>query len=122
MATPESAFLKAVLLRHGARRDLRIWRNARVSAWVGTYVGRTPTGCTVLRGARKIEAGLCDGAADIIGIHQSGRMIALELKAPYGRRSPAQVTFIRVVSDMGALAGFCRTMDEVDAILGVPPT
>jgi len=55
------------------------------------------------------------GTSDIIGCakHLGGRMIAIELKSPRGRPSPAQVRFIENVNDSGGLGFIAYDLDEV---------
>lgn len=122
MASRETVFTKEVLKRHGARPDLRIWRNETAGAWVGKMKGRTPSGDVVLRkGARMIQAGLCKGSADLIGLTSDGRFIALELKVGRDRLRKDQAQFLKFIESFGGIAGSARTMEEVDQILGVPP-
>lgn len=116
MASPENNLIRAILAEHGARPDLRLWRNETAGAWVGSYVGRTTLGHTVLAHARQIQAGLCVGSSDLIGIHE-GRFVALEVKAGKDRLRPEQVTFLRVISELGGLSAEVRSVDDVTRVL-----
>jgi hypothetical protein len=48
-----------------------------------------------------------------------GRLIALELKAPKGKTSPAQDEFIRRINEAGGLALVVRSLDDVISALGL---
>lgn len=123
MASPETVFTKKVLKRHGARPDLRLFRNETAGAWVGKYLGKTKEGRVVIEKGRMIQAGLCEGSSDLIGfrvIDGVAVFVALELKVGKDRASKKQKAFLSVVERMGGIAGVCRTMDEVDDLLGEP--
>lgn len=53
-----------------------------------------------------------NGVADILGI-MKGKFICIEVKGPKGRLSPSQKTFLKEVSDLGAIAFVARSVDEV---------
>jgi hypothetical protein len=70
-------------------------------------------GTVTIADARMIQAGLCVGGADIIGIHPgSGRMIAIEVKSATGRATPEQVRFIETVRACGGISGVARSVED----------
>lgn len=120
-ASPETVLIRAILARHGARPDLRLWRNETAGAWVGKVAGRTKLGHLVLSGAKQILAGLCVGSADLIGIRAGGQLLAIECKTGSQDLEPAQRTFRDVVVALGGLHVLARSVEDVDAALGPPP-
>jgi Holliday junction resolvase len=52
------------------------------------------------------------GLPDICACYK-GRMIAIELKAPKGKTSPAQDEFIRRINEAGGNAFVARSLDDV---------
>lgn len=52
------------------------------------------------------------GVADILGILPSGRFLAIEVKAPKGRASPEQLTFITKINEAGGLAFLSRSVEQ----------
>ena len=117
MASPETIIVAEILAEFGALEDLRLWRNETAGAWVGKVVGRTQAGDLVLRGARMIQAGLCVGSADLIGLQSGGRFLGLEVKTPDGRSSQDQKRWIKVVSDLGGLAAIVTSPEDVAKLL-----
>lgn len=111
---------KMILARHGARPDLRLFRNETAGAWVGKKVGQSGRDVT-LRHARMIQAGLAPGSSDLIGIADDGRFIALEVKTGSGRPTKEQESFLALVASMGGIAGVVRSVGDVDTLLGPPP-
>ena len=53
-----------------------------------------------------------NGVADILGIMKN-KFICIEVKTAKGRLSPAQKTFLKEVSDLGAIAFVARSVDDV---------
>ena len=122
MSAPGVVLANRILARHGSRPDLRLWRNETAGAWVGKRIGGTTGGDTILRGARMIQAGLCRGSADLIGLTDTGRFIALEVKASGDRLSAEQITFLGVVNDLGGIGEVVESVADADLILGEPPS
>lgn len=118
---PETALTRAVLARHGARPDLRLFRNESGVFWAGSVKGRTRTGDLVLARASRVTAGLAVGSSDLIGFTNTGRFIAIELKTKGKYPTPQQKLFLALVSDWGGLAGVVRSVEDADALLGPPP-
>ena len=81
--------------------DVTMWRN---------HVGFDPSTNT--------RYGLCVGSADLVGIlAPSGRLLALEVKAPRGRTSEAQDVWMAHVRTMGGFA--CVVRSPMDALLAI---
>lgn len=119
MANPETILQNKILARHGARPNVRLWRNETAGAWVGKYLGRTPDGNVLIGSASHINAGLAVGSADIIGI-KDGRFVAIEVKMPGKNPTKQQKAFLDTVSAMGGIAGVARSIADSDRILGDP--
>jgi len=118
----EAVLIGKILLKHGARPDLRLWRNETAVAWVGKRKGVTENGDVVLfKGARRILAGLCVGSPDLIGCGLGGRFIALEVKTEGVVTTTEQTNFLRVVKELDGIAGIVRSVEDVTALLGEPP-
>ncbi len=110
MASPEKVLTHRILLRHGSRPDLRLWRNE-----TGTF--KAPDGSYV-------SCGLCKGSSDLIGIKivgSCGMFIAIEVKTAGTATTDLQTAFIEQIIGMGGIAGIVGSLEDVDVLLGVPP-
>lgn len=57
---------------------------------------------------------ILNGVSDILGIHSSGKMIAIEVKkSSSSKRSSGQVAFVSKINRMGGFACFASTIQEV---------
>ena len=109
----------------------RMFRNNVALAWSGNntvHIKQKTTvnlnhGDVVIRGARPIRAGLCEGSSDFIGFYPVkitpdivGKTVAIftacEVKTNTGRASDKQKTFINVVKQAGGIAFIARSDDE----------
>lgn len=133
MSKPGTVLGNEILGEFGAVSYMRVWRNPVATAWVGTLDGRRASdGAVVLKGARPIETGLCEGASDLIGIAPrrfavcphcgeklppDGRLLAVELKVGRDSLKANQRSFLRVVSSFGALAGVVGSVEEFRDLL-----
>lgn len=129
MSTPATVLTAKILARHGSRPDLRLWRNATSNAWVGKVRRVREDGCTVLHpGARMVEFGLCIGSADLVGLtgqgHRAGpgRFVALEVKAGKDTLDDQQRKWLELIDSMGGVAAVVSSVDDVDRVLGAPPS
>jgi hypothetical protein len=99
-----------------SRGPVRLWRNN--------------TGA--LRDARGqlIRFGLCEGSSDLIGYRsvevtadmvgqRLAVLVAIEVKAPNGRVTPAQTAFLEHLSGAGAMAGIARSVDDAHRIVAL---
>ena len=75
-----------------------------------------------------VSYGLCRGSSDLIGLRQLtigpehlGQTLAIfaaiEVKTKQGRPTAEQQQFLKVVRQLGALAGVARSLPEASAIL-----
>ena len=96
------------------RGPVRLWRNN-----VGALRDQ--------RG-RLVTYGLCKGSSDLIGLRQLlitpqhvGRCVAvftaIEVKTPAGRVSEEQQKFLRLVQQLGGLAGVVRSVTDAERLL-----
>jgi hypothetical protein len=53
------------------------------------------------------------GVSDILGILKDGRLLAIEVKAKYGKPSPEQILFIEKIKKNGGIAFIARSIQEV---------
>ena len=53
------------------------------------------------------------GVSDILGILKDGRLLAIEVKAKYGKPSPEQTLFIEKIKKNGGIAFIARSIQEV---------
>lgn len=119
-----------------SRAGARVFRNNVAMAWVGKSkrynapaIVTVGAGDVVIRNARPLHAGLCEGSSDLIGItpiivrpdhvgQKLGIFTALEVKAPGGPVTTEQVNFIEQISLAGGIAGIARSDDEALHLLG----
>lgn len=123
-----------ILLECG-RGDTRLFRNNVGQGWIGksTRFSRADTvtvqpGDVLIRQARALHAGLCEGSPDLIGWRgveitpdMVGQRVAvfagLEVKTDTGRPTPEQMRFIAAVRDAGGIAGIVRSPESAAALL-----
>lgn len=102
--------------------NARMFRNNVGVGWIGQQLVTRP-GTVLLKDARPLHAGLCEGSSDLIGYttievtpEMVGRQIAvftaLEVKTPTGRATPKQLNFIEQVRKSGGIAGIARSPEE----------
>lgn len=121
----ESPILRRILLACTAL-GWRVFRNNTGQAWTGnavTRITRTVTvtldpGCVVIKDARPIRFGLCEGSSDIIGWTPGGRFVAVEVKAPKGKLSEPQRRFLEAVRDAGGVGIEARSEEDVSDTTG----
>ncbi len=83
----------------------------------GCIVWRNNVGALKDATGRLIRYGLCEGSSDLIGIAPDGRMIAMEVKRPGKKPTPAQCMFIDAVRRKGGIAGVATSAAEALHIL-----
>lgn len=126
MAKQEKNIQSSILLTL-SEAGSTVWRNETAGAWVGRLVYRDGQIVT-LAGACMIQAGLCVGSSDILGItpvtitpDMVGRTVgvftAVEVKAAKGRVSLEQQRFIDAVKRAGGIAGVARSAGEAVQLL-----
>lgn len=123
-----------ILLECG-RGDTRLFRNNVGQGWIGkseriTHPGYVAmrAGDVVIRQARALHAGLCEGSPDLIGWRSVeitpdmvGQRVAvfagLEVKTDTGRPTTEQTRFIAAVRDAGGISGIVRSPEAAAALL-----
>ena len=105
-----------------------VWRVETAGAWVGKVIHKDNQTVT-LANARMIQAGLCKGGSDIIGIRPTvitqdmvgqtvGVFLADEVKTKTGRATKEQLRFIEAVNSAGGIAGVARSVDDALLLIG----
>ena len=102
-----------------AERDVLASVLVAVTALPGAFLHRTNTGVGVAQDGRHIRFGQV-GTADITGCVR-GRYVAIEVKRPGGRQSPAQRVWQAACERAGGLYVLARSADEALTALAVIP-
>lgn len=98
----ETPIMKAIELAIGSRRDARIWRNNRGTAF---------------RGTRAVEFGI-DGQADLSGVLKpSGRRLEIEVKRPGEGPNPDQIAFGKMIRESGGAWACVSSVEEAIAVV-----
>jgi hypothetical protein len=102
--TPEGAIQNAIL-EYLRLRHIFAWRNNSGAVQRRGRDGRVHT----------YGYGLV-GSSDILGVmpDDSGRLLAIEVKAPTGRLSPAQRDFIESLNSRNCVAFVARSVEDVE--------
>jgi len=113
----------------------RLFRNNVGQGWVGAarriakrMIVELLPGDIVLKKARPLHAGLCEGSSDLIGwtvVTVTPDMVgkpvavftAIEIKTNKGRATKGQNNFIARIREAGGIAGIARTPDEAEEII-----
>jgi hypothetical protein len=109
---------------------MRLFRNNVGMGWIGksTRISTAVTlrlepGDVVIRQARPLHAGLCEGSSDLIGFQpleikekHVGQVFAVfsavETKMNGGRTSAVQQNFIQMIQNAGGIGFVCRDEDS----------
>ena len=75
-------------------------------------------GSNAIRQGQMITMGLRPGVADLVVWLPGGRVAYIEVKAPGGKQSPAQVRFEARCKESGILYGVVRSVSETFALIG----
>ena len=111
----EQELIKQILTELSARGH-RGFRNNVGMGWAGDW-SNGGDGSVLIRAARPLHAGLCEGSSDIIGWARDGRFLALEVKCGRTATTTAQKAFIACVLQAGGVAGIVRSMDDALTLL-----
>ena len=102
----------------------RIFRSNVGEGWIGNAVFFSKPakvevypGDVIIRKAKRIHFGLCNGQGDYIGFSKDGRFISIELKTETGKIREGQIEFSDAVNKAGGIAGIIRTEEEGFALL-----
>lgn len=119
----EIAFGKRIALM-ASQLGHRIFRCNRGEGWIGKATFFTESakvevypGDVVIRKAKRIQFGLCNGNGDYIGFSSTGRFISLELKTETGKIRPEQEAFAEAVRRSGGIAGIVRDEESAFDVL-----
>lgn len=131
----EGGIMRGIMVALSRVPGIRVFRQNVGVGWCGQVqkIARATTvfvnaGDVVVRNARPLHAGLCEGSSDIVGWKSVtitpdmvGRRVALflagEVKNPNGGKlREAQRNFLRVVSEAGGLAAEVRSDAEAMAV------
>jgi hypothetical protein len=117
----------------------RLWRNNVGTGWAGKServsqvncytLGRSlQPGDVVVRQARPLHAGLCQGSSDAIGFRSIeigtqtiAQFVALEVKSAKGRPTEEQRHYLALVRQMGGIGEIVRSVEEAEQVLRGPP-
>lgn len=123
------------ILRECGRGDVRLFRNNVGQGWVGRSERVTADGLrschagdVIVRAARPLHAGLCNGSSDLIGwrtVEITPEMVgqriavfaAIEVKTKRGTVDDDQQNFVDTVTRAGGIAAVARSADEAAAAL-----
>lgn len=89
-----------IMDRLGRRPDVRLFRNAQVTA---------------RQDGRVVRAGLGEGTSDLVGVLRGGWFLAVEVKSAKGLASVGQLAFLDLVRRFGGCAVLARSADEAEA-------
>lgn len=98
----EGALQDAIRLALGTLPEGAWWRN-------NCGVALHPNGARVVYG-------LAVGSADLVGVVR-GRFVALEVKTPTGRVTPAQAQWLALVRAQGGVAEVVRSVEDALAVV-----
>lgn len=115
MASKESRLISEILIAAGEEGHV-LYRNETGTFWGGSVVYQQGDEI-VLRGARRVSAGLCRGSADLVGYTSDGRFLAVEVKTGRVRVTREQLAFLGAVRMRGGVAGVARSVDDLRRIL-----
>ena len=116
-------------IRLGISGKATMFRNNVGTAWIGDAT-KLKDGSVLIRNARRLHAGLCEGSSDLIGWRSLiitpemvGERIAvfaaLEVKSKTGRATAGQKNFCDRVIQAGGLAGIVKSLDDAKKALAI---
>jgi len=99
---------KQILNYCSHQKYIEVWRNNTTGIWdqkKGRYrLNRS-------KHARK-------GISDILGVTNTGRFLAIEVKSKYGKLTEHQNEFLQMVANMGGIAIVARSLEDVVTAFG----
>ena len=87
-------------------KDIYAWRN-NTGAMSGSHKGK-----------RWFVRFGCAGMSDILGLLNTGKFLAIEVKRPGGKLTPAQEGYLAAIRARQGVAIVARSLEDVTAILG----
>lgn len=114
----EVELMRAIQMR-ASELGHRLFRNNVGTGWVGPQVRVSHPqmimmrpGDVLLRSSQPLHSGLCVGSSDLIGLTDKGRFLAVEVKAPKGRPSGGQESFIDMVKRFGGVGVIAKSVED----------
>lgn len=105
-------------IRIAASKSCVLFRMNAGDFWQGDLVYSKEFKQKVLINLRKVE-GLPKGYSDLSGVRRSdGKAVFIEVKAPKGRPTDQQKTFLSAMQKNGAIAGICRSAEDALKLIG----
>jgi hypothetical protein len=102
----------------------RIFRSNVGEGWIGqaTFFSKPAKievypGDVIIRKAKRIHFGLCNGQGDYIGFSKTGKFISIELKTETGKIREEQILFSDAVNRAGGIAGIVMSEEEAFDLL-----
>ena len=105
-APNETSIQNAILTYLSYRRDVFVWRNNTTGVYDAKRGRYRSSGKFAIK-----------GVADILGITEEGRFIALEVKRPGGRASADQSNYLSRIKAFGGIAAVVTSVEEVVKVL-----
>lgn len=78
---------------------------------------RVNVGKVRLSDGRWFDTGVPKGFSDLFGFRHDGKVFFIEVKNESGQPSDDQLDFIDFVKSKGAIAGICRSVNDVEELL-----
>lgn len=107
-----------------SRLGHRLFRSNIGEGWIGksqvfSKVEKVDVypGDVIIRKAKRIHFGLCNGQGDYIGWSKDGRFISVEVKTETGKIREGQIEFVEAVRRSGGIAGIVRDEETAFDIL-----
>lgn len=102
----------------------RIFRSNVGEGWIGKAIFFSKPakievypGDVIIRKAKRIHFGLCNGQGDYLGFSRDGRFISIELKTETGKIREEQILFSDAVNRAGGIAGIVRDEEQAFELL-----
>lgn len=100
-----------------AMKETDIQNDIRVAlSAIGITLYRNNSGFASYENGRKVRYGLFKGSSDLIGITNTGRFVAIEVKTPKGRLTKEQKNFLEFIKSQGGISGCARSVEEALAL------
>lgn len=98
-----------------------IVKRLRAAGWLVHSIPNSAAGRNAVRQAQEITMGLLPGVADLLAWDRDGWPAYIEVKAPGGRQSPAQIKFEKKCEERDILYFVADSVEKVEIVLGLPP-
>lgn len=99
-------------------KETALMNMIRVEASKHGVCFRANVGKVKMFNGRYFDTGLPKGFSDLFGVRSSdGKAFFIEVKTEKGRVRPEQEKFIQSMKSKGAIAGVCRSINDVEDLL-----